>query len=406
VTRASSERPHPTHRSPLEQLGSVALIFFAAGGIAAVLYVGRDVFVPIAFALLFALILSSPVEALYRRGVARGLAGVLMLLVMLLVVGATLRLVWSPARQWIASIPHTVQVLEHTFGPVAKALERRLAGDSPVAPSGAHPTPLMEQVEVSASDMVLVATPGVAADAVTIVILTLFLVTGGAPMAARLACTLISSRKSTKALHVIEAVRSEIARYYATVALINLGLGAATALMTLLLGLPNPLLWGTLAGVLNFVPYIGSTVTLLVLAIVATVTFTSLAHVLAVAASFLLLVTIEGQVVEPLLLGRRLKLSPTAVLLAFWFGGWFWGIPGIVLVMPLLLALKVVAEHVPNGRIVVELLSPLPRQHFRLARKELHGARRAAGRHAGEAPRSADHALHQPPADGSGSMRS
>jgi predicted PurR-regulated permease PerM len=343
-----------------------------------VLYVGRAVFVPIAFALLFALVLSSPVEALCRRGVPRGLAAVLLLLIILLVAGVTLRLVWSPARAWIASIPHTVKVLEKTFGPVAQALERRLADSSPAAAVGARTTPLMEEVEVSASGRVLVATPQAAADAVTIVILTLFLVAGGAPMAARLASTLISSRKSTKALHVLEAVRSEVARYYVTIALINLGLGAATALMTLLLGLPNPLLWGTMAAVLNFLPYIGSTITLLVLTIVSTVMFTSLTHVLAVAASFLVLVTIEGQVVEPLLLGRRLKLSPTVVLLAFWFGGWFWGIPGIVLVMPLLLALKVVAEHLPNGRIVVELLSPAPRRHFKLTRRELHAARRAA----------------------------
>jgi predicted PurR-regulated permease PerM len=353
-------------------------VLLAAGGMAAVLYVGRAVFVPIAFALLLALILSSPVEALHRRGIARGLAALLMLLILLLVVGVTLRLVWSPAREWIASIPHTVTVLEDTFGPVAKALERRLEDSSPAAAVSARATPLMEQVEVSASGMMLVATPEVVADTVTIVILTLFLVAGGAPMAARLACTLISSRKSTKALHILEAVRSEVARYYATIALINVGLGAATALMTWLLGLPNPLLWGTIAAVLNFLPYIGSTITLVVLVVVSTVTFASLTHVLAVTASFLVLVTVEGQVVEPLLLGRRLKLSPTVVLLAFWFGGWFWGIPGIVLVMPLLVTLKVVAEHVPNGRIVVELLSPAPRRHFKLTRRELHTARRAA----------------------------
>ena len=377
MTHPSSGPSHPARRSPLEQLSSLALVLLAAGGIATVLYVGRAVFVPIAFALLFALVLSSPVEALHRHGVARGLAALLMFLIILLVAGVTLRLVWSPARQWIASIPHTAKVLEDTFGPVAKALEHRLADGSPAAPVSARATPLMEQVEVSASGKVLVATPEAVADIVTVVILTLFLVTGGAPMAARLASTLISSRKSTKALHILEAVRSEVARYYATIALINVGLGAATALMTWLLGLPDPLLWGTLAGVLNFLPYIGSTITLLVLVIVSTVTYTSLAHVLAVAASFLVLVTVEGQVVEPLLLGRRLKLSPTVVLLAFWFGGWFWGIPGIVLVMPLLVALKVVAEHVPNGRIVVALLSPAPRPHFKLTRRELHAARRA-----------------------------
>lgn len=377
-----SPEPDPRSRSPLEQLASLALVMLAAGGLAALLYLGHAVFVPIAFALLFALVLSSPVEALQRRGVPRGAGAVLMLLAVLLIAGVTLRVVWAPARAWVAAIPHSIAIIEQKLGPVAKALEHRIAGAAPVVPAGGAAAPGLEEFEMNASGSLLVATPAAAADAVTVVILTLFLVAGGAPMMERLASTLISRGKSTKVLHVVEAVRSEVARYYVTIAVINLGLGTATALMTLLLGLPNPLLWGTMAAVLNFLPYIGSTITLLVLTVVSLVTFTGLAHIVAVSVSFLVLVTLEGQVVEPLLVGRRLKLSPTVVLLAFWFGGWFWGISGIVLVMPLLVAVKVVAEHMPNGRIVVELLSPAPNPRFKLISRELQAARRAA-RHAG-----------------------
>ena len=97
----------------------------------------------------------------------------------------------------------------------------------------------------------------------------------------------------------------------------------------------------------------------------AFVTFDSVGRVLALVVSFLILVTIEGQIVEPLLIGKRLKLSPIVVFLALWFGGWFWGVAGIFLAIPMLVALKVVAEQSKNGRVVVELLSPTPRRRFK-----------------------------------------
>ena len=361
MTHGTPRHSGPAHASSLQKLILLALLSLIAGAAATLLYVGHEVFVPIAFALLFALILSSPVEALHHRGVPRGLGAVVMLLLMLGIAGLTLRLVWGPARAWLAAVPHTIQILEQRLGPLAQALEDRLARSGPAPAGDSSATALLKQFLMSASGSLLVATPAAAADVITVVILTLFLVAGGAPMTARLASTLVSHGKSTKALEIVQAVRSEVARYYVTIGLINLGLGTATALMTWLMGLPNPLLWGTMAAMLNFVPYIGSTVTLLILSIESAVFFASFGHVVAVVASFLILLTLEGQVIEPLLVGRRLKLSPTVVLLALWFGGWFWGISGIVLVMPLLVALKVVAEHLPNGRIVVELLSPAPR---------------------------------------------
>jgi predicted PurR-regulated permease PerM len=127
-------------------------------------------------------------------------------------------------------------------------------------------------------------------------------------------------------------------------------------------GMPNPLLWGTMAGVLNFFPYIGSTTTLIVLTIVAFVSFDGLGHVFAVAGSYLALATLEGQVVQPLLVGRRLELNPMLVFLALWLGGLFWGVAGIILATPTLVALKVVAENSNGGRPLLSFLSP-PAEH-------------------------------------------
>jgi predicted PurR-regulated permease PerM len=126
----------------------------------------------------------------------------------------------------------------------------------------------------------------------------------------------------------------------------------------MLLGMPNPFLWGAVAAVLNFLPYVGSATTLVLLTVVAFVTFNSIGHVAAVAASYLALATIEGQVVQPLIVGRRLELNPIMVFLALWLGGWFWGVAGIVMAVPTLLCLKVVAQHSRLGGPLAEFLSP------------------------------------------------
>jgi len=104
--------------------------------------------------------------------------------------------------------------------------------------------------------------------------------------------------------------------------------------------MPNPLLWGVVAFVLNYVPYAGSAATLVLLTVVALVSFDGLGKPFAVAGCYLLLTTIEGQFVQPILVGRRLDVSPLVVILCLWLGGWLWGIAGVALAVPLLLTAK------------------------------------------------------------------
>jgi len=218
--------------------------------------------------------------------------------------------------------------------------------------------PAASAPEESAPVMLLDATRSVVISSVTVIILTLFLLSGGPPMLARMTAAFASDLNSTHTITVIERVRREVGRFYVTTALINVGLGIATALAMMACGMPNPFLWGIMAALFNFIPYAGSTTTLIVLTVVAIMSFDGLGHVLAVAGSYLALGTLEGQVVQPLLVGRRLRLNPMLVFLALWFGGLFWGIAGIILATPTLVALKVIAENAAGGEPVLEFLSP------------------------------------------------
>ena len=350
----------PAERKPSRTVTSVKLL--VAGAVGLLLYWAHVAFVPVALALLLALVLSSPVEALRGWGVPRSVSAAVLMIVILGIFAALVNFVSVPAQQWFAAAPHTLRVIERKIRPVEQIMSRlddlRNSAGNIGSSTRSAPQPAIAAPEESGSVMLLDATRGAVLSSVTVIILTLFLLAGGPPMLARMTSAFASDLNSAHIIDVIEKVRREVGRFYATMALINAGLGSATALAMMWCGMPNPFLWGTMAGILNFIPYVGSTATLIVLTVVAIVSFDGLGHVIAVAASYLALATIEGQFVQPLLVGRRLQLNPMLVFLALWFGGLFWGAAGIILATPTLVALKVVAENASGGRPLLNFLSP------------------------------------------------
>jgi predicted PurR-regulated permease PerM len=274
----------------------------------------------------------------------------------------------EPAQKWFAAAPHTVRLIERKIRPFEQFMARigelrNAAGNLGAGPqpgqAAAAPAPAPAPApQESGPAMLLDGARSAVLSCVTTVILTLFLLAGGPPMLARMTAAFASELKSAHFLSMIEKVRSEVGRFYATTALINIGLGLVTGFAMMLCGMPNPFLWGTMAAILNFIPYAGATTTLIVLTIVAFISFDGVGHAIAVAGSYLAIATIEGQFVQPLLVGRRLQLNPMLVFLGLWFGGCFWGIAGIILATPALAALKVVATNAAGGQQLLDFLSP------------------------------------------------
>ena len=368
---SSPLRAHAAPRS------SLALRALAALAILGLLYVGHAAFVPLALAGLLALILTGPVEALHRLRIPRSVAALVVVLILAALVGTAINLLWTPAQNWWATAPQTLRAIERKARPISQFVSRvevltnradQLADPANASPAahaadhpGGTPAPQEAPAQPARSPIAVVIfdqTRTVVMSLLTVTMVMLFMLSGGPPMLARMSSALASDLKSTHTLRVINAVRTELSRYYGGLALINIGLGAATAGVMALLEMPNPLLWGAVAGVLNFIPYVGSATTLLLLLIVAFVTFSGLGHVALVGASYLALATIEGQVVQPLVIGRRLELNPMIVFLALWFGGWFWGVAGIIMAVPALVSLKVVAAHSLRWQPMIEFLSP------------------------------------------------
>lgn len=360
VQRSSAENPSAMR---VNQITPNKLLLLGAIGV--LLYVAHFAFIPIALALLFALILSGPVEALYRLHVPRSVSATIILVIVLGMLAGVVDFMWAPTQHWYAAAPQTVKVIKRKLNPAIKFIThveelRSSAGiiGTAAQPAAGTPTTTPSAESESSPVLFLDATREAIIGVLTFVIVTLFLLAGGPPMLARMTAAFVDDLNAGHVLAIIEKVRGEVGRFYVTTALINAGLGLATAGAMLLCGMPTPYLWGVLAAALNFIPYAGSTATLIVLTLVAFVTFDGIGHVLAVAGSYLVLAMVEGQIVQPLFVGRRLKINPLLIFLALWFGGLFWGIAGVILATPALLTLKVVAEHAISGKSVMEFLGP------------------------------------------------
>jgi predicted PurR-regulated permease PerM len=338
--------------------GKGILIFL----IGALLYVGHAAFIPVALALLAGLILSGPVEMLFRLGLPRGLSALLILVVALGAAAGLIALVWTPSQQWYASAPHTLATIQKKVTPVARLMTHveeltNRASQVAAVPAAGQPATVAVAQE-SAPRAVLAAVRDSAIGLMTFLIITLFLLAGGPPMVARMTAAFFDHLKAHHVQKYIDKVRAEVGHFYVTTALINIGLGIATTLVMMAWGMPTPYLWGALAATVNFIPYAGATVTLMVVTLVAFVTFDGLGHVIGVAMSDLALAAIEGQIVQPLLVGRRLEVNPLLIFLGLWFGGVFWGIAGVILATPILVALKVIAENAVDGHSMLQFLGP------------------------------------------------
>ena len=323
----------------------------------------REVLIPLMLAILFTLILSGIVEALRRRHVPRGVSALILLLACGFALGGAVNALSAPAQEWMQNAPRVLRVIQHRVRP-ARALVSRLsdlaARTSALADGGAEVRAAPANAAgagVTAID-VLAETGSVLAGVVAVTALTLLLLSAGPGTLARMTAALGENLHAVQVLHTIDAIRVALGRYYGTLALINLSLGAATSVAMWLLHMPNPMLWGALAAVLNFIPYLGSAVTLLVVSVVALVSFDSIPHVLLVSGTYLALATIEGQIVEPIFFGHRLHLNPIVVFVALWLGGWLWGIAGVLFALPVLLAMKVAASQSGEHGVLVRFLGP------------------------------------------------
>jgi len=195
---------------------------------------------------------------------------------------------------------------------------------------------------------VLTATPRRVASVLAVVLLTFFFMVYGQQLQ-RNAIALLPTRQQKKlTVDILTSIERAISRYVLTITVINTCLGLALAGALYWLGVPmqEALLWGTMAAILNFAPYVGPLIGIVIMLLMGFVAFDDLWPSLLPAGIYLALHTLEGQIVTPIILGHSMRLSPLVLILALMVFGWLWGIVGLLLAVPLLVCVKLVLARV------------------------------------------------------------
>lgn len=326
------------------------------------LYFAKSLFLPIVVSVLLSFLLGPVVDALHARGLPKGMASALLVFVFLAVAGIGLHQALKPAKSWLAEAPKNLKSVERKLRDLLKPVEEvseaaRQVEELAKLPNadGKEAEPVEIDPSPSLRETVFDGTQDLIFGLGVVMVLTHLLLASGNRLLTKV-LRLLPRTNNAQAMEVARRVQRDLSAHLLTVTAINFGLGAVVAAVTFFAGLPNPILWGVMAALLNFVPYLGAAVGAVILTVASLLTFDEVWTALLVPAAYLLATALEGTLVTPMLLGRRLALSPTVIFLALFFWGWIWGIPGALLAVPLLLSLKIICDSSEDLRPLGDLL--------------------------------------------------
>ncbi|WP_428030340.1 AI-2E family transporter [Ancylobacter sp.] len=328
------------------RLSQVAMVAIAVVVVGAALVAARAVLIPIVAAVIIGSVIGPAIEGLSKRGVPTWLGSLIMVVGIAGLIYGLASALAAPLADWTARAPEIGDTLRERFAAMKPALQTFASVIESVQSIGRVAEPPMV-VEVADSQMlgsvVAVVTP-VIGEFILFLGSLLFFLAGRVQIKRRVVQVMTPRKTRLAALRVFREIEERLGAYLVTATFINIGLGIATGLMTWALGLPNPPLWGVLACVLNYIPYVGPAVTTVILAMAGIVSFPSLAAGLLPAAAFIVITSIEGHFLTPMIIGRRVSLNPFAVFLSMALWTWLWGPAGTFLSVPLLIAAMALAD--------------------------------------------------------------
>jgi predicted PurR-regulated permease PerM len=343
----------PSAEEPEEMpLPSDPKVIFLGGlfilALLATAYVASEIVLPLVFAIILNLMLQPALRMLERLHVPRMLAALLLILALFGTIVGLGTAISGPAGTWAAKLPEGIPRLQERLSFMREpinTLQRFLqqvenfggAGSPNVAASARGPTLLTK---------LFTGTRNFASGFFTTVLFLFFLLVSGDIFLHRLVEILPRFSNKRQVVEISQQIESDISAYLVTITIMNAAVGTAMALAMWLTGVGDPILWGTVAFLLNYVPILGTALGVLIFLLAGLLTIDPLWQALLPAGLYLGFHLIEGETVTPMLLAKRFTLNPVLVIisLVFWF--WMWGIPGAILSVPMLAISKIICDRV------------------------------------------------------------
>ncbi len=313
------------------------------------LYLGRAFFLPIILAFLLSLLLTPVVRLLKKLRNPEALGAALVVFGLLGVLGWGVYELATPAYEWVQQAPRSLRKVESKLREFKKPMQQMSKASEQVekmtAVGGGQETAKVAVTTETLGEKVFSRATDFLANGAIMFILLYFLLAAGDMFLRKLIKVMPSLSDKKRAVEIARQIETEISAYLSTITLINVILGLAVWGIMSLIGLPNALLWGVLATISNYIPYLGALVMIGILAMVGFITFDDLGQALMAPGAFVGLNLLESYFLTPMILGRRLTLNPVVIFLGLTFWGWLWGITGALLAVPIMVVLKIFCDH-------------------------------------------------------------
>ncbi|MDQ3160007.1 MAG: AI-2E family transporter [Pseudomonadota bacterium] len=347
--------PSPTEDVSVEPRprASLAIVVLAVLAVSYTLWAAQDLVLPVLLAIFFALVGNPILRFLKRLYVPRFISALVVLSAAIAVTILLGQQLVKPAGEWIREAPQQLRELTPKLQKVTKPVQAaNEAAENIARVAGGENTGKRVQVvktEVNDPYKSLTATPKAIAAILAVVLLTFFFMVYGQTLQRAAIALLPDRQQKIVTVEILQAIEKEISRYVLTISVINLVVGLIfAASLYFFFGIPGDeaMLWGTMATILNFAPYVGPLIGIIVMVLMGFSNFSTPVQALLPAAVYLGLHTLEGQILTPIVLGRRMALSPLVLILALMVFGWLWGIIGLLLAVPLLVCVKIVLTRI------------------------------------------------------------
>jgi predicted PurR-regulated permease PerM len=338
--------PQPSRRRP--RLRSVALNGLFVLACLYTLRLAREFLLPVALGVMVYLLLHPAVRALERLRVPPWVGAGLTTGALVAVVGLGAYGLSYPASTWLARAPDSLRQVEHRLQPVARRIQswtRTAEEMQRITTVSGAPAQEVTVKETSLAGQLFGGMQALLAGAVIVLTLAYFLLASGDLLLRKVVHALprLSDRK--RAVEIAHEMERQISGYLFYTTVMNAIFGAGVGVLLWALGMPNPVLWGVVAGVSKYIPYLGGLACTVVLALASLLAFPELWRALLVPAVFLVVDTVHGNFLLPALMGRRFTLNAPVVFVGLVFWWYLWGVAGALLAVPLLAAFKIVCER-------------------------------------------------------------
>ncbi len=338
----------------------VSLVILTLLAVLYTLHFAAAFFLPIVVAILLNLLLS-PIVRLLRNylhiPVPLG-AGIVILALLGVVVFGAYRLT-PAASAWLARAPQSLATLKRRIQPLSRPMERVSQAAEQVE-QATDMDKKTQEVEIKGPSLIQQVFGGTTAflsSAMVVIFLTYFLLASGELFLQKLVGVLPQLKDKKTAVRIVRETEAQVSLYLVVTTLINVGVGVATGGALALLGMPNAVLWGVIAMVLNFVPYIGGLVNTVILALAALLSFEDTSRALMVPLVFTVINILEGNLITPWILGRRMRLNTVAVFVGLVFWWYLWCITGAILAVPIMATIKITCDHIASLAPIGEFLA-------------------------------------------------